>query len=180
MSESGGAEELSRRTFFLRVLTGIGAAFTAAVAIPVIGFGTAPGWRAKSPLRLTSTAVTPALRSSGWSSAGRLADFEVGEPRFVTLSRDVVDGWARSQEEVACYVLRTGDAAAVAFDHHCTHLGCPLAWSGGAKRFLCPCHGGAFDATGTVVGGPPPRPMLTYETRIESGQIMVGSLEMGA
>lgn len=180
MADQGGAEELSRRSFFIRALAGIGAAFTAAVAIPVIGFGTAPGWRAKAGLRLTSHAVTPALRSSGWSSAGKLDDFKVGEPRFVTLSREVVDGWVRGQEEVACYVLRTGDAAAVAFDHHCTHLGCPLAWSGGAGRFLCPCHGGAFDATGKVVAGPPPRPMLTYETKIESGEVMVGSLEAGA
>ncbi len=180
MSEEGGANELSRRSFFLRVLAGIGAAFAAAVAIPVIGFGTAPGWRAKSPLRLTSNAVTPALRSSGWSSAGSLADFKVGEPRFVTLTREVVDGWVTGQADVACYVLRTGDAEAVAFDHHCTHLGCPLAWSAGAKRFLCPCHGGAFAATGGVVAGPPPRPMLTYATRIESGEIMVGGLEAEA
>lgn len=180
MSDSGGGEELSRRSFFLRALAGIAAAFTAAVAIPVIGFGTAPGWTAKAGLRLTSNAVTPALRPSGWSSAGKLDDFKVGEPRFIALTRDVVDGWVKSQEEVACYVIRTGDAQAVAFDHHCTHLGCPLAWSAGAGKFLCPCHGGAFDATGKVVAGPPPRPMLRYETKIESGEIMVGSLEAGA
>lgn len=180
MTDQGGKEELSRRTFFLRALAGIGGAFTAAVAIPVIGFGTAPFWRSKAPLRLTSNAVTPVLRSSGWASAGKLDDFKVGDPRLITLSREVVDGWVKGQDEVACYVLRTGEAEAVAFDHHCTHLGCPLAWSEGAKRFLCPCHGGAFDVTGKVVGGPPPRPMLTYETKIESGEIMVGSLEAGA
>jgi menaquinol-cytochrome c reductase iron-sulfur subunit len=180
MTDQGGTEELSRRTFFLRALTGIGAAFTAAVAIPVIGFGSAPFWRSKAPISLLSHAVTPALRASGWASAGNLDDFKVGEPRLITLSRDIVDGWVKGQEEVACFVLRTGDSDAIAFDHHCTHLGCPLAWSGGAKRFLCPCHGGGFDATGKVVAGPPPRPMLTYATRIESGEIMVGSLEQGA
>lgn len=180
MTDQGASEDLSRRSFFLRALAGIAGAFTAAVAIPVIGFGTAPFWRTKSGLSLTSHAVTPALRASGWSSAGKLDEFKVGEPRFITLSRQVVDGWVKGEADVACYVVRTGDAEAVAFDHHCTHLGCPLAWTEGAKRFLCPCHGGEFDLSGRVVGGPPPRPMLTYATRVESGEVMVGSLEAGA
>lgn len=180
MSDQGGGQALSRRAFFLRALTGIGAAFTAAVAIPVIGFGTAPFWRSKGPISLLSHAVTPALRASGWCSAGKLADFTIGEPRLVTLSRQVVDGWVTGEADVACFVLRTADSEAVAFDHHCTHLGCPLAWSAGAKRFLCPCHGGAFDVTGNVVAGPPPRPMLTYASKVEQGEIMVGALEEGA
>ena len=180
MSNQGGTEEFSRRTFFLRALAGIGGAFAAAVAIPVIGFGTAPFWREKPQLNLLASAVTPALRASGWSSAGRLDDFTVGEPRLVTLSRQVVDGWVKGEAEVAVYVLRTGLSEAVAFDHHCTHLGCPLAWSGGAKRFLCPCHGGAFDATGNVVAGPPPRPMLAYDIQVAQGEILVGALAEGA
>jgi menaquinol-cytochrome c reductase iron-sulfur subunit len=180
MTDQGGTEELSRRTFFLRALTGIGAAFTAAVAIPVIGFGSAPFWRSKAPISLLSHAVTPALRPTGWTSAGKLADFTIGEPRLVTLSRQVVDGWVKGEADVACFVLRTADSEAVAFDHHCTHLGCPLAWSTGAKRFLCPCHGGAFDVTGKVVAGPPPRPMLAYASKVEQGEIMVGALEAGA
>lgn len=176
MSDQGDAEELSRRRFFIRAMTGIGGVFAAAIAIPVIGFGSAPFWRAKSSLRLLSTAVTPALRGTGWVSAGTLGDFVVGEPRLITLSREVVDGWVEGTAPVACYVLRTDVAEAVAYDHHCTHLGCPVAWSAGAERFLCPCHGGAFDATGEVVAGPPPRPMLRYETKIEEGEILVGSL----
>jgi menaquinol-cytochrome c reductase iron-sulfur subunit len=180
MSDQGGAEELSRRTFFLRALAGVGGAFAAAVAIPVIGFGSAPFWQARAPLRLLSSAVTPALRPSGWTTAGKLDDFTIGEPRFITLTREVVDGWVRGEAEVACYVVRTGPSEAVAFDHHCTHLGCPLAWSDGAKRFLCPCHGGAFDVRGQRVAGPPPRPMMTYATKVEQGEVMVGSLEEGA
>jgi menaquinol-cytochrome c reductase iron-sulfur subunit len=177
MTHQPGPDDLSRRALFVKALAAIGGVFAAAVAVPVIGFGTAPFWRAKGDLRLISRAVTPALRATGWASAGNLADFTVGEPRLVTLSREVVDGWVKGEDRVACYVVRSGDAAAVAFDHHCTHLGCPLAWSGGAKRFLCPCHGGAFDVTGAVVAGPPPRPMLTYETRVENGEVMIGSLQ---
>lgn len=176
MSDQGGGETLSRRAFFLRALTGIGAAFTAAVAIPVIGFGMAPFWRSKGPFRLLSTSVSPALRGSGWTPAGALDEFVVGEPRLITLSREVVDGWVQGTAQVACYVLRTSETEVVAYDHHCTHLGCPVSWSSGATRFLCPCHGGAFDASGKVVAGPPPRPMLRYETKVEQGQIQVGAL----
>jgi len=170
---------LTRRSFFIRTLAGLGGIFAAAVAIPVVGFGTAPLWRAKSDVKLLSTAVSPVLRGSGWAPAGKLEDFKVGEPRLVTLSREVVDGWVEQQAKVACYVVRTSDTEVVAFDHHCTHLGCPLGWSGGAKRFLCPCHGGEFNSEGQVIAGPPPRPMLTYATKVDAGEVMVGSLQEG-
>jgi len=177
MSDPNATQDLTRRAFFVKTLATLGGLLAAAVAVPVVGFGSAPFWRARTDLKLLSTAVTPVLRGSGWASAGKLDDFTVGEPRLVTLTREVVDGWVKQNAHIACYVMRTGETEAVAFDHHCTHLGCPLAWSGGAKRFLCPCHGGAFDATGRVVAGPPPRPMLGYKTKVEAGEIMVGSLQ---
>jgi menaquinol-cytochrome c reductase iron-sulfur subunit len=180
MNAPDRSPELSRRTFFLKALTGIGGIFAAAVAIPVIGFGAAPFWEARSRFRLLGQAVTPVLRGSGWAAAGALDDFTVGEPRLVVVPREVVDGWVRDTQPVACYVSRTSATEVTAFDHHCTHLGCPLSWSAGAKRFLCPCHGGAFDPSGNVVAGPPPRPMLRYEAKIENGQVLVGPLQEGS
>ena len=171
------APELTRRAFFLRSLAALGGVFAAALAIPVAGFGSAPFWGAKSDIKLLSTAVSPVLRGSGWTPAGKLEDFAVGEPRLVTLSREIVDGWVKQEAKVACYVVRTGDDAVAAFDHHCTHLGCPLSWSAGAERFLCPCHGGEFDVGGGVKAGPPPRSMLSYATKIESGEVLVGALQ---
>ena len=176
MSERNAADELSRRAFFLRALAGIGGAFAAAVAVPVIGFGSAPFWSARSRPRLLSSSVTPVLRGTGWAPAGALADFVVGETRLVVVPREVVDGWVHGTEPVACFVSRTTETEVVAFDHHCTHLGCPLSWAAGANRFLCPCHGGAFDPAGQVVAGPPPRPMLTYATKVENGQVLIGPL----
>jgi len=40
----------------------------------------------------------------------------------------------------------------------CTHLGCIPAWEPDKKIFKCACHGGEFDACGTNIFGPPPRP----------------------
>ena len=83
---------LSRRNFVLRTLALIGGAITAVLGIPVIGFGSAPGWQARTPVRLLSTSIVPTLRSSALTSVGKLADFKVGVPQYVKVDRPVVDG----------------------------------------------------------------------------------------
>ena len=37
-----------------------------------------------------------------------------------------------------------------AYSMYCTHLGCPIHWLPQADMFLCPCHGSAFYASGSV------------------------------
>jgi hypothetical protein len=43
-----------------------------------------------------------------------------------------------------------------------------------AERFICPCHGGVYDALGRVVGGPPVRPLDRFYTRVVNGRVQVG------
>jgi len=174
------AAGLSRRRFVMRALAAIGGLIAAALAIPVAGFGGAPGWQSKVPVRLLSTSVAPTLRSTDWTSMGKLADYEVGVPTYVLVERHVIDGWVAANAPVGVHVVREDDASAIVFDPHCTHLGCPLAWSEGASGFVCPCHGGSFDAAGDVLSGPPPRPMIRYETRITDGELFIGALPAGA
>lgn len=176
----GESSGLSRRSFVVRAMAAIGGVIAAAVAIPVAGFATAPGWRARAPLRWLSTSVSPTLRTNDWTTVGKLTDFEVGVPQYRILEREVIDGWVREKAPVGIHVVRESDTDVAILDPHCTHLGCPLSWSAGAGRFLCPCHGGAFDATGQVVAGPPPRPMVRYDTRIQDGEIQIASLQEGA
>jgi menaquinol-cytochrome c reductase iron-sulfur subunit len=169
------SSDLSRRRFIVRAMVGLGAAIAALLAIPIAGFATAPGWQAKTPPKILSTSVAPTLRSSEWTSVGKVVDFEVGVPKYLEVERNVVDGWVTENTPIGIQVVRTTDADVVVFDPHCTHLGCPLSWSTGAEAFVCPCHGGSFKSTGQVVSGPPPRPMIRYQTRTEGGEVFIGT-----
>jgi len=62
----------------------------------------------------------------------------------------------------------------VAVSTRCMHLGCPVRYVDAAKRFICPCHGGVYDFTGQVTGGPPVRPLDRFHLRIRNGQLEVG------
>ncbi len=48
----------------------------------------------------------------------------------------------------------------------CTHEGCTVDWKRDAEVFVCPCHGGRFDAEGRVLQGPPKLPLDTYASRL--------------
>ena len=54
----------------------------------------------------------------------------------------------------------------VAISTRCMHLGCPVSFVQAAQRFICPCHGGVYDFSGKVAGGPPVRPLDRFYTRV--------------
>ncbi len=56
----------------------------------------------------------------------------------------------------------------------CTHLGCIVSWHPEEKRLICPCHGGLYDINGSVLGGPPPRPLPSYEVKQSGDTVVVG------
>jgi Rieske Fe-S protein len=55
----------------------------------------------------------------------------------------------------------------------CSHAGCRIAWRADKSLFICPCHGGTFDADGALKKGPPQRSMDPLEFRVENGQLLV-------
>lgn len=172
-----GPPDPARRAFLIRVVVGISGIIAAIVAIPVGGFATAPGWQAASPVRPLGRAIPPTLQGKGWVSVGALEDFQVGVPTRVVPVRQITDAWVSGDAPVAAYVHRRSESEVTAFDIHCTHLGCPLDYIDGARQFLCPCHGGAFDREGEVMAGPPPRPMARFATKVEGGEVFLGGLE---
>lgn len=98
--------------------------------------------------------------------------------RFVTVSRvsDFRPAVARAFEvEGRPIAIAHVDGKWYAFDDTCTHASCSLA-EGEVEdtSIICPCHDGEFDmATGEVLGGPPPRPIQTYDVRVDDGEVKV-------
>jgi Rieske Fe-S protein len=61
-----------------------------------------------------------------------------------------------------------------AYSAVCTHFACLVKWNPETKRLECPCHDGYFAASdGSVISGPPPKPLLMLAAEIVDGQIYV-------
>jgi Rieske Fe-S protein len=59
-----------------------------------------------------------------------------------------------------CILVRTAPDTYVAYSQVCTHLSCAVYFSAQTTRLECPCHKGSFSiADGSVIAGPPPRPL---------------------
>jgi cytochrome b6-f complex iron-sulfur subunit len=71
------------------------------------------------------------------------------------------------------YLTRLEDGGFLALSHKCTHLGCTVPWDEKELKFMCPCHGSAFDITGEVIGAPAPRALDIYPTTIENKTVKV-------
>ena len=55
----------------------------------------------------------------------------------------------------------------------CTHQGCAVDWRADRSRFVCPCHGGTFDAEGNRISGPPQDPLAAVDYQVKDGQLLV-------
>jgi menaquinol-cytochrome c reductase iron-sulfur subunit len=67
------------------------------------------------------------------------------------------------------YVVRRRSGDLYVLSNTCTHMQCNVHWDpglGASGQFLCPCHGGLYDITGTQVGGPPPSPLPPWRHRV--------------
>jgi Rieske Fe-S protein len=102
-----------------------------------------------------------------WSRAGTTSDLKPDQPVAHVLSVSRVDGWYRARARETVFLVWDGDKSIRAMSATCTHLGCQVQWEAKQKKFRCPCHGGVYAADGTVLEGPPPRPLQTIEARIE-------------
>jgi len=65
------------------------------------------------------------------------------------------------------------DGTPKAYSMVCTHLACIVTWRVSEKDFYCPCHQAVFAADGTVVSGPPPRPLDELAVLEEDGLLFV-------
>ena len=148
---------MQRRTFVVRVIQSIHAVIGATLAFVVGGAVVAPSFT---------------RRQSTWLPAAELAGLEEGMPKAVALRIARADGATDVIDRRVVYLVRHGNDVR-ALDSTCTHLGCRTRFNADSKRIECPCHGGMYDATGKVVGGPPPSPLQTLPTRVQDDRVFV-------
>lgn len=73
-------------------------------------------------------------------------------------------------EKDTAILIRTADGKYHAYEQKCTHLTCPVYFAKQHNRLECPCHEGGFDVeTGSVLYGPPPRPLDRIEVEVREG-----------
>ena len=109
-----------------------------------------------------------------------LSEIPAGKPQEVVYYRTRVDGWKRIREKTTAWVVKNSNEDAVAFHPACPHLGCAYHWDGeggegAGDAFVCPCHASSFSKDGAVLGGPAPRPLDRYVSKVEGGKLLVSS-----
>jgi menaquinol-cytochrome c reductase iron-sulfur subunit len=151
--DSGG-----RRRFLSGVITAIQATIGGTLAVILGGSVLSPSF---------------ARRRESWLPAGALSDLPDNEPTPVAIRVARDDGYAQIVERQVVFLVRTGDTEVTALSSTCTHLGCRVSWDAEAGDIKCPCHGGVFDRTGKVTGGPPPAPLPRLNTKVDGDQVLV-------
>ena len=120
--------------------------------------------------------VGPALKrdtDEDWIRLGSASKVELGTPTLFKAKIERQTGWIVSETELTIYVLTDDGRNFVAMSNTCTHLGCRVRWIDDQQQFFCPCHNAAFAKDGSVLNGPPPRPLDQYEVKVEDDQLFV-------
>ena len=147
-----------RRDFMKAAIFGIGGLISAVIGLPAVGY-----------------IVGPALKQAAdvWIRLGAVAKVEPNNPTLFKATVETQTGWISTQEEISAYVLTEDGQDFAILSNVCTHLGCRVRWIAQDGQFHCPCHNGVFAKDGTVVSGPPPRPLDRFETKIENGVLFI-------
>jgi len=161
-------ETVNRRRFMTLSAHGAGGVAAAAFTLPALGFAVGSAVFERPPVR--------------WEAVGAAGDFpdDTYIPKVITLTTGIGEAgkttvYMRARSDADAKPDPPGyDEQFIAVSTRCMHLGCPVRYVGASQRFICPCHGGVYDFQGKVVGGPPPRPLDRFYTRVRSGQVEVG------
>jgi menaquinol-cytochrome c reductase iron-sulfur subunit len=160
-------ETVTRRRFMTLTAHGAGAVAAASFTLPALAFAIGSPLFDRPPVR--------------WEPVGKLEDLPIDTyvPKVITITLGIGEvGKTTVYMRAVNPDIDTGPRPEgeqfVAISSRCMHLGCPVRWTAAASRFICPCHGGVYDFTGSVSGGPPVRPLDHFYNRVRNGQVEVG------
>jgi menaquinol-cytochrome c reductase iron-sulfur subunit len=150
--------KISRRDFMKTAIVAIGGLIGVAVGVPAISY-----------------IVGPALKKNtqNWIRLGVVSKVELDTPTLFKATIESQTGWISTQEEISTYVLTQDGQNFIAMSNVCTHLGCRVRWVSDQGKFFCPCHNGVFAKDGSVISGPPPRPLDRLTTKVEDGALFI-------
>jgi menaquinol-cytochrome c reductase iron-sulfur subunit len=140
------------------VIAGVSGVIGAAIGLPAIAYVVGP-------------ALTKATET--WIRLGAVNKVELSNPTLFKTTIETQTGWINTEEEISAYVLTDNGQDFVVMSNICTHLGCRVRWIADKQGFYCPCHNGVFAKDGTVVSGPPPRPLDRFENKVEDGMLYI-------
>src|SRR6266576_3029460 len=160
-------ETVTRRRFMTGAAHSTGAIATAAIVLPAIGFAVGPAFNRQPTM---------------WQPVGRPDEFPDSTyvARVINLTADNIGEIGKGTVFVRRRNPRIDTEPAdrwnqfIAVTSRCAHVGCPVNYVSAAESFVCPCHGGVYDFRGIRIGGPPPRPLDRFFTRIRAGQLELG------
>jgi Rieske Fe-S protein len=155
---------LSRNDFVKAAIGMIGTVIGGVIGLPAVGYLISPALGAQSS-------------KETWIALGSIDQYPIGEPTLFTFTRSKINGWEKSVQSYGVFVVRKSDSEATVLSNVCTHLSCRVNWNVDKKEFDCPCHDAQFSIDGQVMYGPPPRPLDTFEAKIEEGLLSIRFVE---
>ena len=73
------------------------------------------------------------------------------------------------------HVMLDGSRGLMALYQKCVHLGCRVPWCQTSQWYECPCHGSKYNKWGEWMGGPAPRGLDRFPSRVEDGALLVNT-----
>jgi quinol---cytochrome c reductase iron-sulfur subunit, bacillus type len=162
-------ETVTRRRLMEGTALTVGGIATAAFALPALGFALGPIFEDTS--------------GESWQDVGPESDFDDVkyvqrvvnmEPEIAEIGKTTIYIRRATEQDRSPSDKGKQPMPYVAISTRCAHLGCPVRYIQASQRFVCPCHGGIYDAQGVVEGGPPVRPLDRFYTRVRAGRVEVG------
>ncbi|HUO57560.1 MAG TPA: ubiquinol-cytochrome c reductase iron-sulfur subunit [bacterium] len=150
-------ENPQRRTFLVGAITALGGFISFILGGSGLVYFLSPAWSSKK---------------EDWVEVGPVGNIQGTSPVKMDYVKRKMDGWEVIESPGSVWMVNKGGNW-IAYDPHCTHLGCPYRWDESKGLFLCPCHNGVFNKDGVVMSGPPPRPLRQFPVKLENGTLYI-------
>jgi cytochrome b6-f complex iron-sulfur subunit len=73
----------------------------------------------------------------------------------------------------AILLLKTASGELRALTATCTHLACTVQFRAERSDIWCACHNGTYDLNGLNVSGPPPRPLVKLDVKVQGDKVVI-------